>query len=208
MVCRHQPLRSPAQADNTNADTFTNLTMTTDNSTYLWSEQGIAWPGEANKYATQPGYSINDVTPPPNWALMFPDGYTNSTPPPNLKENEHFQNWMRTAGLPTFTKLWGRNDNDDLQQGTYRITVNLSSLLSLILSYLMLMFCADYPVQSYHGTKSIVISTVSWIGGKNPFLGWAYVATAALFVGLAIAGTIRHMIKPRCVNSAITAISA
>ena len=53
-------------------------------------------------------------------------------------------------------------------------------------------------MQSYHGTKSVVISTVSWIGGKNPFLGWAYVATAALFVFLAIAGTIRHMLKPRC----------
>ena len=65
---------------------------------------------------------------------------------------------------------------------------------------MMLTCSVDYPVQSYHGTKSIVISTVSWIGGKNPFLGWAYVATAALFVGLAIAGTIRHMIKPRCVS--------
>lgn len=102
--------------------------MTTDNSTYTWSQQGIAWPGEADKYAVTPGYSIDQIQPPPNWALRFPDGYTNSTPPPNLKEDEHFQNWMRTAGLPTFTKLWGRNDNDNLQQGTYRITVNLSAL--------------------------------------------------------------------------------
>lgn len=58
---------------------------------------------------------------------------------------------------------------------------------------------ADYPVLPFHGTKSIVISTVSWIGGKNPFLGWAYVAAAGLFVLLAILGTIRHMIRPRCV---------
>ena len=55
----------------------------------------------------------------------------------------------------------------------------------------------DYPVRPYSGTKSIVISTVSWIGGKNPFLGWAYVAAAALFVALSIAGTIRHVMKPR-----------
>ena len=60
---------------------------------------------------------------------------------------------------------------------------------------------SDYPVQLYGGTKSIVISTVSWIGGKNPFLGWAYVAAAALFVLLAILGTARHLIKPRYVGS-------
>lgn len=57
----------------------------------------------------------------------------------------------------------------------------------------------DYPVKSFNGTKSIVFSTVSWIGGKNPFLGWAYVATAAVFVLLALAGTARHLIKPRSV---------
>lgn len=36
------------------------------------------------------------------------------------------------------------------------------------------------------------------MGGKNPFLGWAYVAAAGLFVLLAVAGTIRHLLKPRC----------
>lgn len=109
-------------------DTYSNLTLTTDSSTtYIWSETGIAWPGEANKYVATPGYSIDEIVPPPNWMLRFPDGYTNSTPPPNLKLDEHFQNWMRTAGLPTFTKLWGRNDNDNLQQGRYQITVNLSA---------------------------------------------------------------------------------
>ena len=49
----------------------------------------------------------------------------------------------------------------------------------------------------FGGTKSIVISTVSWIGGKQPFLGWAYIAAAALLVLLGLAGTIRHLVKPR-----------
>lgn len=57
----------------------------------------------------------------------------------------------------------------------------------------------DFPVKNYKGTKSIVISTVSWVGGKNPFLGWAYVAAAALFVLLAVLGTIRHLVRPRYV---------
>ena len=55
----------------------------------------------------------------------------------------------------------------------------------------------DFPVRPYKGTKSIVISTVSWMGGKNPFLGWAYVAAAALFVLLGTIGLIRHLVKPR-----------
>lgn len=37
------------------------------------------------------------------------------------------------------------------------------------------------------------------MGGKNPFLGWAYVAAAGVFVLLAIAGTARHLLKPRYV---------
>ena len=144
--------------------------------------------------------------PPPNWAERFPDGYTNSTPPPDLRADEHFQNWMRTAGLPTFTKLWGRNDGAKLPKGRYQIAVNLSEYMhdAFLLRLLQAAdgeWSTDYPVRPYKGTKSIVVSTVSWIGGKNPFLGWAYVAAAALLVLLGILGTIRHVVKPRFVPS-------
>jgi len=167
-------------------DTYDNLTLLNPPSgapsTYNFTEKGIAWPGEAKKYSQTLAYnlSLSQIVPPPNWASRFPQGYTNATPPPNLHVDERFQNWMRTAGLPTFTKLYGRNDQDELLQGRYQIVIGM-----------------NYPVRSYSGTKSIVISTVSWIGGKNPFLGWAYVAAAALFVALSIAGFLRHLMKPR-----------
>lgn len=61
----------------------------------------------------------------------------------------------------------------------------------------MLLGPIDYPVRQFSGTKSVVFSTVSWMGGKNPFLGWAYVATAILFVVLAVAGTAKHLLQPR-----------
>ncbi|KAL5511421.1 hypothetical protein ACEPAH_4637 [Sanghuangporus vaninii] len=163
-------------------DTIYNLTaVETDGSSssdYDFSYKGIAWPGEAKKYGTTK-YSIDQIEPPQNWRLRFPNGYNESNLP-NLHEDEHFHNWMRTSGLPTFTKLYGRNDDDTLRAGTYELNVTM-----------------DYPVKPYDGTKAIVITTVSWIGGKNPFLGWAYVAAAATFVVMGILGLIRHLVRPR-----------
>ena len=98
---------------------------------YNFTDKGIAWPGEARKYVDNPvpnhGYgSYSDIVPPPNWMKRFPNNYTEQNPPPNLKEDEHFQNWMRTAGLPTFSKLYFRNDNETMVKGRYRITIDMS----------------------------------------------------------------------------------
>ncbi len=112
-------------------DTFSNLTLLNPpsgaSSTYNFSQRGIAWSNEAKKYVSKPGYNISEIVPPPNWAARFPNGYTTDQPPPDLRADEHFHNWMRTAGLPTFTKLYGRNDQDELIQGRYQITVNMST---------------------------------------------------------------------------------
>ncbi|KAJ6484686.1 cell cycle control protein [Mycena sanguinolenta] len=170
-------------------DTFTNPFLlnpgTNDSTEYVMSANDIAWPGEAKKYASDPVAahvypSYDSIVPPPNWALRFPNNYTQDNPPPNFKTDERFQNWMRTSALPTFTKLYARNDNDKMTAGRYQIIIGL-----------------NFPVQPYKGTKSIVISTISWIGGKNAFLGWAYIGAAGVFVLLAIVGTARHLIKPR-----------
>lgn len=44
-----------------------------------------------------------------------------------------------------------------------------------------------------------MISKVSWIGGKNPFLGWAYVGVAVALIVVALIGTVGHVLRPRCV---------
>ena len=55
----------------------------------------------------------------------------------------------------------------------------------------------DFPVTVYGGTKSIVVSTRTVMGGKNPFLGIAYVVVGGLCVLLGALFTATHLIKPR-----------
>jgi len=103
---------------------------------------------------------------------------------PNLKEegltNEHFIVWMRTAGLPTFRKLYARI-NKDLKKGEqYTIAVN-----------------PGFNVTSFKGKKRLVLSTTSWMGGKNSFLGIAYVVVGSISLVLGLGFLIMDKLKPR-----------
>jgi hypothetical protein len=152
------------------------------NSTYeMKNNSGIAWDSDGQLYGPTK-YPYDKISPPPNWKLRYPDGYSNSTPPPNLNEDQAFQVWMRTAGLPTFSKLAQRNDDDVLEAGTYRVDIN-----------------SHFPADVYAGTKSIIISTRTVIGGRNPFLGIAYVVVGGLCVLLGALFTVTHLVKPRYV---------
>ncbi|CAG8842240.1 43913_t:CDS:2, partial [Gigaspora margarita] len=54
-----------------------------------------------------------------------------------------------------------------------------------------------FPVTRYGGTKAFVLSTVSFLGGKNSFLGLAYIAVGIACVVLGAIFTARHLYKPR-----------
>ena len=93
-----------------------------DNRTYTMNDKnGISWDSDKDLYHPTK-YQWSDVLVPPNWQKRYPDGYTEQNHP-NLREDEHFQVWMRLAGLPTFSKLYMRNDNEDMAAGTYRINI-------------------------------------------------------------------------------------
>ena len=58
----------------------------------------------------------------------------------------------------------------------------------------------EFPATVYKGTKSIVISTRTVMGGRNPFLGIAYVVVGGLCIVLGAIFTVTHLIKPRYVS--------
>jgi hypothetical protein len=94
-------------------------------------------------------------------------------------EDEDFIVWMRTAGLPNFKKLY-RIIDEDLAAGDYVIDIE-----------------NNYPVQQFDGRKFIVLSTTSWIGGKNPFLGWAYIVVGIVCFLQGVVFALKHKISPR-----------
>ncbi|KAI5287369.1 hypothetical protein KEM54_006044 [Ascosphaera aggregata] len=149
------------------------------NETYPMTNKGIAW--SSDKDLIKPTkYKWYEVAPPPNWRQMYPQGYTAEQPPPNLQEDEGFQVWMRTAGLPTFSKMARRNDKTVMKAGTYRIDID-----------------DLFPVSAFDGTKSVVLTTRTIMGGKNPFMGIAYVVVGGICIVFGAVFTIAHLIKPR-----------
>ncbi|PBP15307.1 Lem3/Cdc50, partial [Diplocarpon rosae] len=84
------------------------------------------------------------------------------------------------AGLPTFSKLAQRNDSAIMKAGTYTVDID-----------------HHFNVTEYGGTKSIIISTRTVMGGKNPFLGIAYVVVGGICIVLGTLFTVTHLIKPR-----------
>lgn len=103
-----------------------------------------------------------------------------------LSQQEDLMVWMRTAALPTFRKLYGRIESD--LEANEKITVTIQN---------------NYNTYSFNGKKKLVISTATWIGGKNHFIGRMYMAVGATSLLLALAFSLLYVFKPRYLTSFI-----
>lgn len=142
------------------------------------NNSNIAWGSDSDLYG-ETSYDFNDVVPPLNWRETFPV-YNETIRPPNLGDWQAFQVWMRTAGLPEFSKLYQRNDDEPMRRGTYKVNIT-----------------NNFPTKGYKGTKSILISTRTVMGGRNNFLGIAYIVVGGLCIVLGGIFTVTHLLKPR-----------
>lgn len=94
--------------------------------------------------------------------------------------DEHFINWMRTAGLPSFRKLYGKIDSDFSAGDTLAFDLVL-----------------NFEVSSYEGSKTLVVTNLGVTGTKSDALGNSYIAfgVVSLLVGFVLA--MKRIIKPR-----------
>jgi len=137
-----------------------------------WVKTGISWASDRDK-------KFKDMQVPSSFSRVGPGGFTL----PNVTD-EDFIVWMRTAGLPTFKKLYRKIENEDLNVGD-KLQIN---------------FTNAFPVHSFGGTKSIVLSTTSALGGKNDFLGYAYIVVGVVCAVLAIGFLVKHLYSPRAMG--------
>jgi len=94
--------------------------------------------------------------------------------------NEHFVVWMRVATRSNFSKLYGYIEQNISKDTILSFDVNL-----------------NYVVDSFKGSKALIISTNSVIGGPNLFVGQTFYIIGFFCLLCGIAFGLKHWFRPR-----------
>jgi len=117
-----------------------------------WKKEGIAWASDLNKkFASREPLEEETTTSPAGFVLPAPS-------------DEDFVVWMRTATLSSFTKLHRQILSHDLEK---------DQVLRLTISN-------NFNVTGFGGKKGVVISETSALGGRDNFLGLAFIVVGLL----------------------------
>lgn len=184
----------------------------TDGETLVMLEEGIAWESDVQFKFKQPNgfksekcdscdeclcesdwcgtsntpYKDSDGT---CWKYYYPDDdntqYLYETYPMVVSPiegvmNEHFIVWMRNAALPKFRKLYGFIDKK-ISKGT-ELTFEINS---------------NWMVNRFKGSKTLVLSTTSMFGGRNPALGNYFIGVGIFCLVCGSLFGLKHYFKPR-----------
>lgn len=97
-----------------------------------------------------------------------------------LNKQEDLIVWMRTAAFSTFRKLYGK----------IKVDLEANSNMTVVIQN-------NFNIYEFGGEKQLVLTTSSWIVGKNQFLGRAYLFVGGFSLFFAIIFTFAYVLKPR-----------
>lgn len=206
------------------ANSFFNDVFRLEDSKLTMDEKNIAWKSDFEKFQNPPGFkykklgnsvkSCQEASLPENCRLWQDDNleyyaywYPGMGPDPQSAgqstkdypkdytylfetypqispiaglQDEHFMVWMRTAALSTFRKIYGKIEGPFTKGQTLIFEVE-----------------NRFDVKSYGGTKALVISTLTSMGGKNAYIGTAFLVVGCISILLTAMFVLKHLTSDR-----------
>lgn len=140
-----------------------------------WRKKGIAWWTDVqHKFRPNPQSVLFNQT------VEDRPSARDGTSANDLLQDEDFIVWMRLSAFRDFDKLYRIIEEDLPGDSTFYVRVN-----------------STFPVSGFNGTKAFEVSTVKWFGGRNSFLGAAYVFVGMVSLLIASLLLATHVCSPQ-----------